>query len=135
MGLAGWFGITLTAASVGAPTLILTLAVADSVHLLVTMFQQMRLGKSKKEAIVESVRINLHPVFLTSVTTVIGFLTMNFSDAPPFRDLGNIVAMGIVAAFIYSVTLLPALMAVIPVWVRERKDGDSVMAAIVLPNS
>jgi len=124
MGLAGWFGITLTAASVGAPTLILTLAVSDSVHVLVTMFQQMRLGKSKNEAIVESVRINLHPVFLTSVTTVIGFLTMNFSDAPPFRDLGNIVAMGIVAAFLYSIVLLPALMAVIPVWVREQKDGE-----------
>jgi uncharacterized protein len=124
MGLAGWFGITLTAASVGAPTLILTLAVSDSVHLLVTMFQQMRQGIAKKEAIIESVRINLHPVFLTSVTTVIGFLTMNFSDAPPFRDLGNIVAMGIVAAFLYSIVLLPALMAVIPVWVKERKDSN-----------
>lgn len=124
MGLAGWFGITLTAASVGAPTLILTLAVSDSVHLLVTMFQQMRQGIAKKDAIIESVRINLHPIFLTSVTTVIGFLTMNFSDAPPFRDLGNIVAMGIVAAFIYSIILLPALMAVIPVRVKERKDGD-----------
>ncbi len=125
MGLAGWFGITLTAASVGAPTLILTLAVSDSVHLLVTMFQQMHQGKTKQEAIVESVRINLHPVFLTSVTTVVGFLTMNFSDAPPFRDLGNIVAMGIVAAFIYSIVLLPALMAVIPVRVKERKSSDS----------
>jgi predicted RND superfamily exporter protein len=125
MGLAGWFGITLTAASVGAPTLILTLAVADSVHILASMFQQMRMGKPKKEAIIESVRINFHPVFLTSITTAIGFLTMNFSDAPPFRDLGNIVAMGIVAAFIYSITLLPALMAVIPVWVKADKDSDN----------
>lgn len=50
---------------------------------------------------------------------------MNFSDAPPFRDLGNIVAMGIVAAFIYSIILLPALMAVIPVWVKKQKDDDS----------
>jgi predicted RND superfamily exporter protein len=125
MGLAGWLGITLTAASVGAPTLILTLAVADSVHVLVSMFQQMRMGKPKREAIIESVRINLHPVFLTSITTAIGFLSMNFSDAPPFRDLGNIVAMGIVAAFIYSVTLLPALMAVMPVRVKAHKDGDN----------
>jgi len=124
MGLAGWFGITLTAASVGAPTLILTLAVSDSVHMLASMFQQMRLGKSKREAIVESVRINLHPVFLTSITTAIGFLSMNFSDAPPFRDLGNIVAMGIVAAFIYSIILLPALMSVMPVWVKTQKQDD-----------
>jgi predicted RND superfamily exporter protein len=120
MGLAGWLGITLSPASVNAPLIILALAVADSVHLLVTMFQQMRLGRTKHEAIAESLRINLQPVFLTSITTVIGFLTMNFSDTPPFRDLGNIVAMGVTAAFVYSVLFLPSLMAVIPVRVKPK---------------
>ncbi|UCD90750.1 MAG: MMPL family transporter [Desulfobacterales bacterium] len=122
MGLAGWLRIIITAASSSAPTIILTLAVADSVHVLTTIFQQMRQGKSKHEAIAESVRVNLQPVFLTSITTVIGFLTMNFSDAPPFRDLGNIVAMGVTAAFVYSVLFLPALMAVIPVRVKPKVD-------------
>jgi hypothetical protein len=67
---------------------------------------------------VESIRINLQPVFLTTVTTIIGFLSMNFSDAPPFRDLGNIVATGVAAAFIFSMTFLPALMLVLPVRVK-----------------
>ena len=49
-------------------------------------------------------------VFLQS-TTAIGFMSMNFSDAPPFHDLGNIAAAGIMCAFVYSVTLLPALAA------------------------
>ncbi|GBD99056.1 nickel and cobalt resistance protein CnrA [bacterium BMS3Abin07] len=115
MGLAGWIGIPLTTATAGSPVIILTLAVADSVHLLSSMFQQIRLGKSRHEAIAESLRINLQPVFITSITTTIGFLSMNFSDAPPFRDLGNIVAMGVTAAFVYSIFLLPALMAVLPV--------------------
>lgn len=114
LGLAGWFGISITPASVNAPVLILILAVADSVHMLVTMFQHMRQGKAKSEAIAESVRVNLVPVFLTSVTTAIGFLTMNFSDVPPFRDLGNIVAAGVMSAFAYSVFFLPAIMVVLP---------------------
>jgi len=118
LGLAGWLRISITAASVNAPTLILTLAVADSVHLLSTIFRQMRLGKSKHEAIAESLRVNLQAVFLTSATTAVGFLSMNFSDAPPFRDLGNIVAIGVMAAFFYSVLLLPALVAVLPVRVK-----------------
>ena len=118
MGLAGWMGIMLSPASANAPTIILTLAVADSIHILVTMFQQMRLGQSRHLAIAESVRINFQPVMVTSLTTAIGFLTMNFSDAPPFRDLGNIVAMGVTAAFIYSVFFLPALMAILPVKVK-----------------
>jgi len=122
MGLAGWLGISITVASVNAPTIILTLAVADSVHILVTIFQQMRGGKSKSEAISESLRINLQPVFLTSATTVVGFLSMNFSDAPPFRDLGNIVALGVTSAFFYSIFLLPALMAILPVRVKARSE-------------
>jgi predicted RND superfamily exporter protein len=98
MGLAGWLGIALTTGSGIAPTIILTLAVADSVHIMASVYQQMSLGKKKLDAVSESLRINLQPVFLTSITTTIGFLTMNYSDAPPFRDLGNIVAMGVVAA-------------------------------------
>ena len=123
MGLAGWFGIKLTPPSAAAPTIILTLAVADSVHLLVTLFGAMRGGMSKREAIVESLRVNFYPVFLTSLTTVIGFLSLNFSDAPPFRDLGNITSMGVIAAWIYSVLFLPALMAVLPVRVKPRANG------------
>ena len=114
LGLAGWLGILLTPASANAPVIILTLAVADSIHILVTIFHQMRKGMDKHQAIRESIRVNLQAVTITSVSTAIGFLTMNFSDAPPFRDLGNIVAMGVLAAFIYSVFFMPALMAVLP---------------------
>jgi predicted RND superfamily exporter protein len=122
LGMAGWLGFVLNAASANAPIIILTLAVADSVHILATMFQQMRLGKSKFDAISESLRVNLQPVLLTTLATVIGFLTMNFSDAPPFRDLGNIVAMGVTSAFIYSVTFLPALLAVLPIRVKSKSQ-------------
>lgn len=123
MGLAGWLGIQLTPPSVTAPTIILTLAVADSVHILVTMLQRMRRGDDKHTALVESLRINFEPVFLTSLTTVIGFLSLNFSDAPPFRDLGNITAIGVAAAWLFSIAFLPALMAMLPVRVRRRPIG------------
>jgi len=126
VGLAGWAGILFTPVSANAPTIILTLAVADSVHLLVTMFQEMRRGKTKHAAIIESMRINLQPVFLTSLTTAVGFLSMNTSDAPPFRDLGNMVASGVVAAFLYSILFLPAMMAVLPVWVKQQKKADGI---------
>ncbi len=128
MGLAGWLGISMNPASANAPTIILTLAVADSIHILITIFHQMREGKSKHAAISESLRVNLQPVFLTSLTTTIGFLTMNFSDAPPFRDLGNIVAMGVTAAFIFSILFLPALITVLPVKVRAKAKGTSRLA-------
>ena len=123
MGLAGWAGIRLTPPSASAPIIILTIAIADCVHLLVTMFHEMRQGRSKHEAIVESLRINIQPVFLTSLTTIIGFLSMNFSDAPPFHDLGNISAAGVFVAWVLAMTLLPAAMAVLPVRIPRGGSG------------
>ncbi|MCF8055171.1 MAG: MMPL family transporter [Desulfocapsa sp.] len=131
LGIAGWIGILLTPASANAPVIILTLAVADSIHILVTLFHQMRRGTSRHKAIQESIRVNLQPVLITSVSTAIGFLTMNFSDAPPFRDLGNIVAMGVISAFIYSVFFMPALMAVLPIRVKQTPTRQGKIFAIL----
>jgi predicted RND superfamily exporter protein len=128
MGLTGWMGVALTPPSASAPTIIMTLAVADCVHILVSFLHAMRRGHTKHAAMIESIRINMQPVFLTTITTIIGFLSMNFSDAPPFRDLGNIVAIGVAAAFIFSVSFLPALMLILPVRVKtEATQGTQLV--------
>jgi len=128
MGFSGWAGIKLTPPSSVAPTIIMTLAVANAIHILVSMFHAMRQGTEKKEAIIESLRINMQPVFLTSLSTVIGFLAMNFSESPPFHDLGNIVAVGMGASFLLSITFLPAVMSLLPVKVPKQKlDDNSTM--------
>ena len=126
MGLMGWLGWKLTPASASAPTIIMTMAVADTVHLLVTFLHNLRKGINKVDAIADSLRINIQPIFITSVTTAIGFLSMNFSDVPPFHDLGNVVAIGVLFAFVLSVTTLPAMVILMPMRIKvreERKNG------------
>ncbi len=113
-GLSGWLGIELSSPVMSAPVIIMTLAVADCVHVLSTWLSEMRQGKEKIAAMRESLRVNFMPVFLTSLTTAIGFLSLNTSDAPPFRDLGNVSAIGVVAAFFFSLFLLPALAVILP---------------------
>ena len=63
----------------------------------------MRHGLEKNEAIIESLRVNMQPVFLASITTALGFLSMNFADVPPFIHLGNMVAIGVLASFFLTV--------------------------------
>ncbi|MDH3217961.1 MAG: MMPL family transporter [Gammaproteobacteria bacterium] len=123
MGIAGYFGVKLTPISMSAPIVILTLAVADSIHILLSLRGLMREGMARTEAIVEAVRINFLPVTITSVTTIVGFLALNFSDAPPYWHLGNITAAGIAAAWLYSITLLPALLSILPFRVRQTKGS------------
>ncbi|MDH3621816.1 MAG: MMPL family transporter [Gammaproteobacteria bacterium] len=119
MGVAGFAGVKLTPIAMSAPIVILTLAVADSIHILMSLKGLMREGMAKTEALVEAVRINFLPVTITSLTTIVGFLSLNFSDSPPYWHLGNITAVGIGAAWIFSLTLLPAALSLLPYRVKK----------------
>lgn len=122
MGIAGFAGVKLTPISMSAPIVILTLAVADSIHILLSLKGLMREGLGKADALIEAVRINFVPVTITSLTTIVGFLALNFSDSPPYWHLGNITAVGIAAAWLYSITLLPAILSVLP-YRTKRAEG------------
>ena len=113
-GWAGWVGLVMNPVTVGAPILSMTLAIADCVHLLAGAAQLQRNGYSQRKALIESLRVNWTPVLMTSVTTAVAFLAINFADSPPINDVGNIVAIGIIAAWILSISFFPALLAVLP---------------------
>lgn len=131
MGAAGYYGYGVNPANLSAPVIIMTLAIADSIHILMSMFKEMRKGSPQIDALRESMRINAFPVFLTSVSTAIGFLVLNFSDSPPFQELGNITATGVGFAYVLSVTFLPALLSILPVRVSAQTTHlDRLMAAI-----
>jgi len=114
MGCAGWAGIGINSVNVSAPTIIMTLAIADCVHILSTFLGHLRGGTEKRAAVTASLRDTLHPVLLTSITTALGFISMVFSDSPPFQQLGVMAAAGVVGALWVTLTILPGLMLVIP---------------------
>ena len=136
MGFAGWLNTTFSPTNAGVPIIIMTITVAHCVHIVTTVQQGMRRGLERNAAIAESIRINFSPVFLTSLTTMIGFLSLNASDSPPFHILGNFVAFGVFCAFIYSMTLLPALLSILPLrasTARARKrDLFALLADFVI---
>ena len=124
-GVAGWLGLRVYAESGAAVFVLMAIATAHSVHLIQGMADAMRRGLERTAAIAYSLRTNVQPIFLTSLTTMIGFLSLNFSEMPPFRVMGNIVAIGAILAFVYSVTLLPALLAVMPIRVTSKRRQGS----------
>ncbi|QQX80335.1 MMPL family transporter [Shewanella sp. KX20019] len=110
LGLAGWLGINLSAPSVSAPIIMFTVIVASSIHIISYVKRQLILGVSQFDAVLSSYQHNAKPIIVSHLTTVIGFLAMNASDSPPFRDLGNIVAFGVLFSLLLSFTLLPRLL-------------------------
>ncbi|MCY4309096.1 MAG: MMPL family transporter [Rhodobacteraceae bacterium] len=114
MGIAGWFGVVMTPISAYIPIVLMAFSVAYSIHIIMGVLAGLRRGLKKQEAIEYSIKENIYPIFLTSITTVIGFVSLNFSDLPPFRTLGTFVAIGVGFNFLFSITLLPALLASLP---------------------
>lgn len=114
MGYAGWVDIGINSVNVSAPTIIMTLAIADCVHVLSSFLTSLRNGEDKRSALSSSLHNTLYPVLLTSITTAVGFISMNFSDSPPFRELGTIAAVGVMGALWVTVTILPGLILLLP---------------------
>lgn len=106
----GWLGIPINNINFAAPIIILTLAVADCIHLLSYYVMGLRKGMDKEEALISSLDVNAKPIFLTSLTTAIGFLSMQSSESPPFRELGLVAAIGVFIAYAFTLTLMPQLI-------------------------
>ena len=126
IGFAGWVSMQLYGESGAALFVLMAVTVAHSVHIIEGMLSGLRQGMDRKQAAVHSLQINTWPVFLTSLTTSIGFLSLNFSDMPPFKVMGNIVAFGALSAFVFSVTILPVFLSLVPMrgWkLSEREAG------------
>lgn len=126
MGVCGWMGLSLNAATVNIPTLVMTLAVADSVHVIATVRHYMSRGSKKVDAVFASLKSNSIPIFITSVTTATGFLMMNMSESPALRDFGTLSALGVMVACLLSLTMLPALLCILPFSVKNTVQADKV---------
>ena len=125
LGFAGWSGMKLYGESGAALFVLMAVTVAHAVHMIEAMRAGMARGMDRGQAAAHAVELNMWPVFLTSLTTAIGFLSLNFSEMPPFRIMGNIVAFGVMCAFVYAVTLLPAFLVMVPMRPGRAREGKS----------
>lgn len=123
LGFAGWTGLKLFGESGAAMFVLMAVTVAHSVHIIEAMAGGLRQGMARTEAAIHAVRVDVWPIFLTSFTTAIGFLSLNFVDMPPFKVMGNIVAFGSMCAFVFSVTLLPAFLSILPIRPRKMREN------------
>lgn len=121
-GLMGW---RLTPFTASVPMVILILAVADCIHFITSFVRRLRGGEEKRQALVSALKLNFKPIAVTSITTAIGFLTLNLSESGGIRALGSQVAVGVMVAFILSVTFLPAVLALLPIKAKVKAGFGS----------
>ena len=115
LGALGWTGIPINSATAIAPLMVITLAVASSVHVLTSIRQTMQ--ETPDRTVWAHRALTDHGLGITVAlfTTAIGFLSLNFSISPPFRQLGNMVAGGMIGVWIFTMFLLPGLICWVPI--------------------
>jgi len=97
-----------------APVMITAIGVADAVHLVTAYFLIRHRYESRDALIREVLRSNALPVFLTSVTTAVGFFSLVTSELLPIRQLGYTAGIGTIFAYLLSITTVPALLSLLP---------------------
>lgn len=125
VGVMAWLSLPLDLVTTVLPTLLSVVAIADSVHLLSGFYLEYgRNGGDKKAAIAHSMGRNGLPILMTSLTTSVGLASFILADLAPIANLGLVAPIGILLAFIYTILLLPALIAIFPM---KKIDNDFVI--------
>lgn len=140
-GIMGWAGVPVSLTTSLLPVILATVGVADDIHLL-WRYQRVLARVAPREPHPAAVRITMRemvrPIALTSATTLIGFLSFNSSEIGPVRAFGTFAGVGMVYCILYSLTALPAALALLgperlshPRLTETGGDGGARLAVLV----
>jgi len=113
LGVAGWSGYIFATAAVSSFSIVMTLTVASLIHIVHAIGQRQRnlAFQNNRAVIMASFRKLAIPVIVAHATTAVGFLSLNWADAPAFKAMGNLVAIGLVFSLIIVLFLSPIVLA------------------------
>jgi hydrophobe/amphiphile efflux-3 (HAE3) family protein len=120
MGVLVWLGFPIHIMSSMIPIFLLPISVLDSIHILNEFFEKYRTFKDKKKTITYVLNELYRPNLFTTITTADGFFSLSFAPIPPVQVFGIAVAFGVVLAWVLTVLLIPAYIALLD----ERKMGN-----------
>lgn len=115
LGLMAIVGAAIKVPTQILPSFLLAVGVGDSVHILAIFYRRLKESGDKKYAIVAALTHSGRAITLTSLTTAGGLMSFISSGLAPVADLGIYAPIGVMLTLIYTVVLLPALLAVIPI--------------------
>ncbi len=125
-GLMPVFGIPLTEVTNAIAPILIGLSIEYAAQFMGRYEEERRKGNNPVISAVNSVKSVGLALSLAMITTVIGFLSMMFSGVPALGWFGFVSAVGLVVAFLLSITFLPALLLVTDRTERKRRDEAKI---------
>jgi predicted RND superfamily exporter protein len=119
IGLMSLTGIPIKITTTVIPAFLLSVGVCDSVHVLAIFYRRFGRGQSKRDAIAQALGHSGIPIVMTSLTTTAGVLSFLFADLRAIAEIGIFAAAGVVLALLYTILLLPPLLALTRITVKR----------------
>ena len=110
IGVSSWAGVTFSTMVILTFMLILAVGIADCVHVLSAYVLFRGEQHDHTSAIAMAYRKTGVPIFLTTITTMAGMLALLLSDIPQIGVFGVTSAIGVFAAFLLTIFVLPVLL-------------------------
>jgi len=134
LGAMALLGIHLSLTTEILPPFLLTIGVCYSVHVLVIFFQKLDRGRPREEAIPWALGHSGLAVLMTGLTTAGGLASFAWADVKPVGELGVVGPLGVMISMVYSLVLLPALLAVVPLRGvgTTRRPGNPFLTGLVV---
>jgi predicted RND superfamily exporter protein len=111
---------------VTVPSFLLAVGICAAVHILTIFYLALDRGVSKPDAIAQALQHSGLAVFFTSLTTAAGLSSFLGAELQTVANFGLASAVGVMFSFVFSVTLLPALLALLPVKTRPVMTAEAV---------
>lgn len=131
LGISFMLGYQLNTMTSMLPIFIIAIGIADSVHFIWLWIHQRREGKENEEAVLYALEKNMLPAFLTSITTFFGFISLAISKIIPLQAFGISTALGVVIAFLISVSFVPAFLYIIKPRIKLKKIENEKVAKLI----
>ena len=123
LGLMAMLGVSIKVPSQILPSFLLAVGVGTSVHILAIFFQRLNECSDKEAAIVYALGHSGLAVVMTNMTTASGLLSFSGADVAPIADVGTFAGIGVILAFLYTLVLLPALLAILPIKAKSTQKA------------
>ncbi|MEE8435548.1 MAG: MMPL family transporter, partial [bacterium] len=129
VGLMSLTGVSFKLPLMILPTFLLAVGIGASVHLLVIFFRHYDREGNKAAALKYALGHSGLPILMTSITTAAGLLSFSTASLAAVADLGKFAAAGVGLSLVYTLAMVPALLALLPVRRGARSGRASGAAA------
>ena len=106
------------------PTILVTIGFTEDVHIIANYHNRLLAGAEKRAALKSAIEDTAPPMFVTTVTTIVGFATLGLSDVKMLQQFGIAAALALAGNYVVTMALLPPLVLAMRARSAKAEDVD-----------